>query len=192
MVSKWAHQTNDRRVSTRVSGGSRTMKTSRWRKGDGEKKHQNVCAKKDGKQSRGRGTEHGQPISDYRFVPSDGVFDPTIRHQIQCEPELSAERTCSSPSRHLQQQIIPEPWPHQQPQPPNLIKSQAAEEAIVFMLDLTHARACVGRRAHGGLILTSSVSESKKKSRRGCGGACGSVTVRPHQIITFINGQMDF
>lgn len=37
MVSKWAHQTNDRRVSTRVSGGSRTMKTSRWRKGDGEK-----------------------------------------------------------------------------------------------------------------------------------------------------------
>lgn len=42
------------------------------------------------------------------------------------------------------------------------------------------------------MLMFSAVSESKNKSRGGCGGACGSVTVRPHQIITFINGQMDF
>lgn len=35
---------------------------------------------------------------------------------------------------HLQQQIIPEPQLHQQPRPPNLIKSEMAEAAIVFML----------------------------------------------------------
>lgn len=89
---------------------------------------------------------------------------------------------------HLQQQIIPEPGLHQQPQPPNLIKSEAAEEAIVFMLDLMHVHA----HARGLILTFSAMSESKNKSRCGCRGACGSVPVRPHQIITFINGQMDF
>lgn len=75
------------------------------------------------------------------------IFNPVIGREIQSE---AWPRTCSSPSppRHRQQQIKAEPRLHQQPQPPNLIKSEAAEEAIVFMLALACACACTGSHFH--------------------------------------------
>lgn len=55
---------------------------------------------------------------------------------------------------HFQQQIIPEPRPHEQQQPPNLIKSEMGEAAIVFYaVPPTHthtSRQCRSIKIKGG------------------------------------------
>lgn len=92
---------------------------------------------------------------------------------------------------HLQQQIIPEPRPQQRRRPPDLIKSEMREAAIVFYVAIKHTQtpAHTDTRTHTSVLFPSCVMleplplRSPPKAQQ---------HEHSHQIITFINGQMAF
>lgn len=185
MVSKWAHQSNGADASPGESQGGR----GQWRQADGgnEMKKTSECFHNKGRKPqllpRDRTSAANQRLQASCHRPR--IFNPIIPHQILSQPKLRHSRCaqCTCSTRFLQQQIIPESGSHQQPQPPNLIKSEAAEEAIVFMLDLTHVR------VHAGVSFWRSLPRQRVKIKAGVAAeapvaSCPYVLIKSLLLLT--------